>query len=65
MISFTGCSLADAVKMASENVALMYGLHDKGSLTRGKIADIILFRRVGNEIKILTTLLKGKIVYQT
>jgi len=40
MISFTGCSLADAVKMASENVALMYGLHDKGSLTRGKIADI-------------------------
>jgi N-acetylglucosamine-6-phosphate deacetylase len=64
MISFTGCSLADAVKMASENVALMYGLHDKGNLTRGKIADIILFRRFGNEIKILTTFLKGKIVYQ-
>ena len=64
MISFTGCSLAEAVKMASANVALMYRLHDKGSLTRGKIADIILFRRVGNEIKILTTFLKGKIVYQ-
>jgi N-acetylglucosamine-6-phosphate deacetylase len=64
IISFTGCSLGDAIKMASGNVASLYGLNDRGDLAQGKRADLIRFQRLGNEIKILTTFLNGNIVYQ-
>ncbi len=64
VINFTGCSLADGIKMASENVALLYGLNDRGNLAPGKRADIIMFRRAGSEIKIVATFLGGRIVFQ-
>lgn len=59
MMNFTGCSLANAIKMASGNVAGVYGLHDRGSLTPGKRADIILFEMKENQITIKETWVQG------
>ncbi len=64
MIKFTGCSLSEAINMASGNVARIYNLNDRGTLTMGKRADIILFKRDGNELLIEKTFLNGNIVYQ-
>ena len=47
MMKFTGCSLTDAINMASGNVARIYGLHDRGTLSVGKRADLILFEKDG------------------
>jgi N-acetylglucosamine-6-phosphate deacetylase len=63
MMTFTGCSLTRAINMASENVAPIYDLNDRGVLASGKRADIILFKRDGNEIQILKTWLNGILVY--
>ena len=59
MMNFTGCSLANAIKMASENVARIYGLEDRGLLLPGKRADIILFELNGNNITIKETWVEG------
>jgi N-acetylglucosamine-6-phosphate deacetylase len=65
IMNFTGCSLTNAINMASENVAGVYNLHDRGKLLPGKRADIIMFERTGNQLKVIKTLLKGKLVYQS
>ena len=64
MMIFTGCSIADAIKMASGNVANVYGINEIGSLSTGKRADIILLERVGDQLKVIKTFLKGEMVYQ-
>jgi N-acetylglucosamine-6-phosphate deacetylase len=64
MMNFTGCSIGDAINMASGNVARLYGLNDRGNLAPGKRADIIMFERVGNQLKVNKTFLKGKLVCQ-
>jgi N-acetylglucosamine-6-phosphate deacetylase len=64
IMSFTGCSLTKAIDLASRNVAAIYDLADRGTLAPGKRADLILFERDGNLIKIKKTFLKGNIVYQ-
>jgi len=63
IMEVTGCTLADAVKMASTNPAGLYGLNDRGTLTPGKRADIILFKLEDYKVKILSTYVKGKLVY--
>jgi N-acetylglucosamine-6-phosphate deacetylase len=63
MMSFTGCSLEEAVNMASGNVAGIYNLFDRGMLDEGKRADLILFDLNCNELNIRKTYLKGKLVY--
>jgi len=63
IMEVTGCTLADAVKMASTNPARLYGLNDRGTLTTGKRADIILFKLEDYKVKILSTYVKGKLVY--
>jgi N-acetylglucosamine-6-phosphate deacetylase len=65
IMNFTGCSLTNAINMASENVAGVYNLYDRGKLLPGKRADIIMFERTGNQLKVIKTLLKGKLVYQS
>ena len=65
MMNFTGCSLGNAIKMASENVARIYNLEDRGSLAPGKRADIILFEKEGNQIKIKETYLSGELVFSS
>jgi N-acetylglucosamine-6-phosphate deacetylase len=63
MIRFTGCTLTQAVDMASRNVACINNLEDRGTLSPGKRADLILFERKGNELQIRKTYLSGKLVY--
>lgn len=63
MMNYTGCSLGNAIKMASENVAKVYGLKDRGTLDPGKRADFILFEKMGNQIIIRQTWVKGVRVY--
>ena len=63
MMDYTGCSLGNAIKMASENVARVYGLVDRGTLEPGKRADIILFEKHGNKITIRETWVNGIRVY--
>jgi N-acetylglucosamine-6-phosphate deacetylase len=63
MLDYTGCTLANAIKMASENVAKVYGLMDRGTLEPGKRADIILFEKKGNHIMIRETWVNGVRVY--
>lgn len=63
VMRFTGCSLSDAIKMSSANVARIYNLDDRATLELGKRADIILFERVGNQIHVRKTFINGKLVY--
>ena len=64
VMNFTGCSLTNAVNMASRNVAGIFDLKERASLLPGKRADLILFERKGNEISIKRTWLNGKLVYE-
>ncbi len=64
MIRFTECTLAEAIDMASSNVAHIYRLTDRGALSVGKRADLILFERDDYQIRIRKTYLNGKLVFQ-
>src|SRR4029079_11702559 len=61
MISMSGISLADAVKMMTATPARILGVLDKkGELVEGKDADIVIF---DDNINVSMTMVKGKIVY--
>jgi N-acetylglucosamine-6-phosphate deacetylase len=55
MMKFTGCSLGEAIDMASKNPANLYGLNDRGVIAEGKRADIILFNLEDNKLNIIET----------
>ncbi len=60
MISLANIPLTDAIKMISITPATIMGIaNKKGSLEKGKDADIVIFDK---DIKILTTIVKGKII---
>ena len=59
IMKFTGISLGDAVMMASENVAGIFNLNDRGKLEPGKMADIILLQMEGKKLTIKSTYKKG------
>ncbi|MRX71904.1 N-acetylglucosamine-6-phosphate deacetylase [Bacillus lacus] len=62
MMLFTGCSLRDAVRMASENPARQLGLfHRKGSIKEGKDADLV-FLDASHEV--IMTVTRGMISYR-
>ncbi len=63
VMKFTGCSLGDAIKMASTNPARLMGLNELGEIAVGKRADLILFTIEGGEIVIQTTIVEGEVVY--
>jgi len=63
VMKVTGCSLKEAIRMASTNPARLYNLDDRGELAAGKRADIILFRIVDNELIINKTYVSGNLVY--
>jgi N-acetylglucosamine-6-phosphate deacetylase len=61
MVQLADVSLIDAVRMATFTPARIMGISDsKGSLIKGKDADIIIFDEA---INIQATIVKGKIVY--
>jgi N-acetylglucosamine-6-phosphate deacetylase len=63
IIKFTGCSMSDAINMASGNVARLYRLDDRGSLSSGKRADLVLFEMDGGQLRIKKTYLNGELVF--
>jgi N-acetylglucosamine-6-phosphate deacetylase len=61
MVRSVGCSLGEAVRMASLNPAVVVGVDDhKGSLEPGKDADLVI---VDEEVKVHMTMVKGQVVY--
>jgi N-acetylglucosamine-6-phosphate deacetylase len=63
MMKFTNCSLENAIQMASANPARSLGLKEIGELKPAKRADVILFKLENGKIKILKTIISGKIVF--
>ncbi len=63
IMKVTGCSLVDAVQMASTNPARLYGLNDRGTLEPGKRADLILFTLDNFQVDIQKTWVSGELVY--
>ncbi len=64
MMNFTGCTLRQAVNLATRNVARVHRLNDRGVLEEGRRADIILFTTgENNEVNILETWVAGKKVF--
>jgi N-acetylglucosamine-6-phosphate deacetylase len=60
-LKFTGCSLEDTLKMASENPAKALGLfHKKGSIAEKKDADLVVLDEAFN---VVLTLCRGKVVF--
>jgi N-acetylglucosamine-6-phosphate deacetylase len=59
VMKYTGCTLGEAVNMASVNVAGIYNLSDRGSLAPGKRADLIVFKKNDNDIIIKQVWVKG------
>ena len=64
IMDITGCTLADAVRMASTNPAKLYGLNDRGKLEPGKRADIILFQLQDSKVVIEKTYVQGELVFK-
>ena len=61
MVSIAGCSMADAVRMMTENPARVMGMSDrKGSLKPGYDADVVIF---DEDVNIRNTIIEGKIIY--
>ena len=62
VMEFSGCSLEDAVTMASTNPAKQLGLLTrKGSLDIGKDADIVI---LDNQYNIIKTICRGKVSFE-
>jgi N-acetylglucosamine-6-phosphate deacetylase len=64
VMKVTGCTLAQAIQMASTNPAKFYGLKDRGELKTGMRADLILFTMDDFKMDIRKTIVAGEVVYQ-
>ena len=63
VMNVTGCSLGEAIQMASTNPAKLYGLTDRGTIVPGKRADLILFEINDSGLAIKKTYVNGILVY--
>ena len=62
VMKFSGCSLEDAITMASTNPAKSLGLLcKKGSLDIGKDADIVI---LDNNYNVVKTICRGKVAFE-
>lgn len=64
MLVYTGCSLKNAIQMASTNPARLFSLDGLGKIEVGKQADLILFSIEDNQVVIKQTYVDGKLVYK-
>ena len=64
MVQMAGCSLEEAVTMATQTPAKVYALNDRGTLQEGLSADLILFTLKDGEMLIHETIVQGKTVYK-
>jgi N-acetylglucosamine-6-phosphate deacetylase len=62
-MNVTGCSLQEAIQMATVNPANIHGLTDRASIEVGKRADLILFTIENAKIVIQKTIVAGTVVY--
>jgi len=60
MVRFTGCTLAEAINMASKNVANLFGWNDRGQLLPGRRADLILLKQNGDDLILHQCIIAGK-----
>ena len=65
VMKVTGCSLAEAIQMASTNNARLYGLNDRGEIKPGLRADLILFTMNDYQFELKKTLVAGEVVYES
>jgi N-acetylglucosamine-6-phosphate deacetylase len=62
-IAFSGCSLAEAIRMATLIPARIAGVADrKGSLEPGKDADLVLLRP---DFTVAATIIEGRMAYES
>lgn len=62
MITVAGIPLTEAIQMAAYNPARIMNIHDhKGSLEKGKDADIVIF---DDDINVSTTIVNGRVIYK-
>jgi N-acetylglucosamine-6-phosphate deacetylase len=64
MVQLAGCTLEEAVTMATQTPAKVYNLNDRGILQEGLSADLILFSMEEGEMVIHETIVQGKTVYK-
>jgi N-acetylglucosamine-6-phosphate deacetylase len=64
IMQFTGCSLQEAIQMASTNQSRLFAWNDRGSIEVGKRADLILFKFELGEMIIHQSILGGDRVYE-
>src|SRR5690606_6572278 len=60
----TGCSLGEAIRMASTNPARLNRLEDRGAIEPGMRADLVLFTLEDFKMKIKKTIVAGEVVYE-
>ena len=58
----SNCSLAEAVRCVTENIAQMMGLKDRGMLEVGRCADLVVLSIIG---EVMQTWVSGQRVYRT
>ena len=63
MMKYTGCTLEEAIQMASLNQARMFSWHDRGAIEVGKRADLVLFEIEEGEVHVKQTILAGQTGY--
>lgn len=61
MMTFSGCTLAEAVQMASANPAKLLGLEGKGKIAPGFDADLVV---LSTDYRVTHTLVNGKVVFE-
>ncbi|MED1470358.1 N-acetylglucosamine-6-phosphate deacetylase [Bacillus salipaludis] len=62
ILTFTGCSLEDAIEMTSVNPAKQLNIYDrKGSIAEGKDADIVI---LDDQLKVYMTICRGKVAFK-
>lgn len=64
IMEFTGCTLEEAVHMATRNPARENNLTDRGVIEEGKRADLVLFTLEKGVLSILKTVKSGEVVYE-
>ena len=63
IIQFTGCTLKEAIDMATKNPAIAFDLKDRGEIEVGKRADLVYFKFDNGKLEILKTIVGGEVVY--
>ncbi|WP_026574371.1 N-acetylglucosamine-6-phosphate deacetylase [Bacillus sp. UNC438CL73TsuS30] len=62
ILTFTGCSLEDAIEMTSVNPARQLNIYDrKGSIAEGKDADIVILDK---QLEVYMTICRGKVAFK-